>query len=150
MVACCYAQAVDCNVGVVASWVFPGHVNESMFNLFLQFFVFPALQRQSGNIQRYIMYDQLAAHTCARTQAAVAAAGHVPLVRPVHSPDFGPVEFCFDNLLQFLRRHEAVVTAASLFAFVNFWGQCLARRKVQGYYAKAGYAVQGRRFRPYL
>lgn len=71
-------------------------------------------------------------------------------MRPVHSPDFGPVEFCFGNLLQFLRRHETVVSVDNLFAFVNFWAACLARRKVQGYYAKAGYAVRGRRFRPYL
>jgi transposase len=121
-----------------------------MFNLFLEFFVFPALQRQTGNTRRYIMADQLAAHVCARTQAAVEAAGHVPLIRPVHSPDFGPVECCFDNLLQFLRRYETVLTSDNLFAFVSFWAAWLKARKVRGYYASSGYAVPGRRFRPYV
>ena len=143
----CLPQAVDCNVGVVTSWIFPGHVNEAVFNLFLQFFVFPALQQQTGARQRYIMYDNLAAHTCERTQAA----GHVPMHRPVHSPDFGPVEFCFSNLLMFLQRHERLLTPTNLFAFVSFWaGGRLTAAKVRGYFAKAGYAIPGRRYRPYL
>ena len=47
--------AVDINVGVVCWWMFPGHCNEAVFNICLTYFLFPALQAQSGNTARYIM-----------------------------------------------------------------------------------------------
>eukprot|EP01043_Picozoa_sp_COSAG02_P007796 COSAG02_NODE_240_length_27672_cov_67.291445_3_plen_136_part_00 len=134
---------------MVAHWLFPGHCNEAIFNLFLTYFLFPALRQHQ---QRYIMYDNLAAHICLRTQHNVAAAGHVALHRPVHSPDFGPVELCFSNLVSFLRRHEDTLTVENLVAYVGLWTRVLSAQgawRVRGYFAKSHYPVRGRRFTPY-
>ena len=97
-------------------------------------------------------WDNLSSHTTTRINAAVAAAGHQALCRPVHSPDFGPVEFTFSNLDAFMKRYTDVITPTNVLVFVRFWVRLMHAQPhlMLGYFAGSGYAVPGRPYRPYL
>ena len=97
-------------------------------------------------------WDNLSSHTTTRINAAVAAAGHQALCRPVHSPDFGPVEFTFSNLDAFMKRYTDVITPTNVLVFVRFWVRLMQAQPhlMLGYFAGSGYAVPGRPYRPYL
>lgn len=141
--------AVDPNRGHVAHWVFPGNVTREAYVVFLNAVLFPALQAQSGAVRRYIMADNLSVHTGPEVEAEFAAAGHVPLMRPVHSPDFGPVECCFSSLEMFLERITSAVTADNLAEWVECWASTLSASNTVGYWTHCHYRIAGEPYTPY-
>ena len=96
------------------------------------------------------MYDNLSAHTTPAIEAAISQHGHVALLRPVHSPDFGPVEFCFSNLDLWLKRMRDEISEKNLWAMTNKWTETITGEKMKGYFAAAHYPVIGRPYQPYV
>lgn len=141
--------AVDSNRGHVAHWVFPGNVDRNIYMVFLHAVLFPALQAQSGGVRRYVMADNLSVHTGREVEDEFAAAGHLPLLRPVHSPDFGPVEICFSSLEMFLKNMAAVVSAENLADWVDCWAETLSRQNTLGYWTHCHYKIAGQPYTPY-
>ena len=143
--------AVDANRGHVCHWVFPGNVDRNKFIVFLVAVLFPALAQQSGDgVQRFVMYDNLSAHTGPDVEQLFADAGHVPMLRPVHSPDFGPVECCFSHLEMFLKAISGYVKPEDLMPWVSCWASTVTPEVGAGFYAHCGYRIAGMEYKPYV
>ena len=92
--------AADVNAGSLCWWVFPGSVNTGIYHAFVQLLLLPALAAEAARLgaayaRRYVMFDNLSCHGNGSILALFHAAGHVPLARPRHSPDFAFIESCF-------------------------------------------------------
>lgn len=87
--------ACDINVGVVAYWAAPMvAIDADAFYLWCTLCLLPKIRGQN----RVIMMDNLRAHSNSDIDELFRAEGHVLLYRPVHSPEFGPIEYCFSWL----------------------------------------------------
>ena len=73
----------------------------------------------------------------------------VPLMRPVHSPDFGPVECCFSSLEMFLQTVTEAVTADNLADWVECWASTLTHQNTVGYWTHCHYKIPGEPYAPY-
>ena len=142
--------AVDMHVGTVAHWLFPGNVDEAKFVVFIHMLLAPNLAHQTPGRQRLIMYDNLSSHCTGNVEPAINAHGHIAMLRPVHSPDFGPVEFAFSNLDMWLQKMRGSIGQHNLWAMTNFWTTTLTGEKMKGYFAKCHYPVVGRLYTPYV
>lgn len=99
-IKCSLIVAVDINIGVLAYWAAPmKSIDRDAFMLFVVVCLLPAIRGQN----RVLMMDNLSAHYSPELDALFAAEGHRLLYRPVHSPDFGPIEYCFGWLRQTLQ-----------------------------------------------
>jgi len=137
--------AVDVNVGVVSIWTFQGNTDKPTFYLFLLMFLFPALAGQS----RCIIMDNLSAHFGADIDDLFETFGHIYVARPVHSPDFGFVEWLFNWIGMWLKRHKGEIDENNLEAKIHqAAGECTPEN-VQGFAIDAHYYVPGRNFYPY-
>lgn len=138
--------AVDVNVGVVAIWTFQGNTDKATFYLFLLTFLFPAIQGQ----RRCIIMDNLSAHFGQDIDELFDYCGHAYVARPVHSPDFGFVEWLFNWIGMWLKHHSGEIDETNLEAKIHEAAAECTPEVVQGFAVDACYYVPGRNFRPYL
>ena len=138
--------AVSPSIGVAAYWAFVGSMNESVFSIFLAFFVFPALV-DSG--PKYLMWDNLSSHLTATVRGVVAQSGHRSIFRPTHSPDFAPVEFCFSEIDNILRGQEGNHDPESFAVGVGNAASMLSKDHIRAYFARCHYYIPELPFRPY-
>ena len=120
--------------------------DNAKFYLFLALFVFPAIAGQ----RRCLIWDNLSAHFGPNIDALFAAAGHVYVARPVHSPDFGFVEWVFNWIRMWLQCYTAHITDANLQQSIDYALTQLTPQDVQGFAVDAHYYVPGRNYRPYV
>ena len=138
--------ATDVNVGVVAWWLFEGNTCNATFYLFLALFVFPAIRGQ----RRVVLFDNLSAHFGANIDQLFAWEGHIWVARPIHSPDFGYIEWSFNWITMYLKHHFAEIEAADLALWIADAIAHIRPGHVQGFAADAHFFVPGRAFHPYL
>ena len=75
--------------------------------------------------------------------------GHHVVPRPIHSPDFSPVEFCFSYLHSFLEREGTNVCNDNFLWYLKRGLESITRYDIEGYMAHAHFAVPGHEFNPY-
>ena len=115
------------------------------FSIFVQHLLLPAIQ---GTGIRVITMDNLDGHSPA--VQFIKAAGHYVVFRPIHSPDFGGVEWVFNFLDCFLHAHQSNVCNTNLREAMEAAFDCVTPQDVAGYMAKAHFCVEGHTFEPYM
>jgi hypothetical protein len=138
--------ATDVNVGTVASWTFVGNTTNARFLTFLALFLFPAIAGQ----RRCILFDNLSGHFGANIDALFAACGHAYVARPVHSPDFGFIEWSFNWIRMYLQSNAHHINMLYLQAWIDTACAAITPGLVQGFAVDAHYYVPGRNYRPYI
>ena len=137
-----YPIAVDARVGMVGA----NGTSSDKFYLFLTQIVLPALR---GTGRRYITMDNLDGHK-GQVEHAIRTAGHVPIFRPTHSPDFGPVEWVFSFTDSFMRAHDTHINDSNLRAALEAAFSFVTPFDIASYFACAHFAVPGHTFKPYM
>ncbi len=100
--------AVDVNVGVIAFLMYRGTLNRDTFYCWLALQLLPAL---ADTGPRFLMYDRLSSHISTEIDELLTYHGHKSILRSVHSPDFGFVEWVFAHAHLFSKLHEDFVIA---------------------------------------
>jgi len=139
--------AVDARVGVVNRLIFEGGCTSDIFFIFIVLFVLPSI-RHTG--PRIITVDNLGAHCNQELKALAAAEGHQIIFRPIHSPDFGPVEWVFHAATQYLEHHDHLINGDTLRPALNAFLDLLPADEIAAYFACAHFAVPGHEYDPYL
>lgn len=132
---------------MVASLLFEGNMDKDIFFLFVFAHVLPVLR---GTGRRYLMCDRHSTHFSADLTEIITNDGHGILYRPVHSPDFGFVEICFNDVESHLKRNEALVTPTNLGGMIQKAVNDLTPANVQGYAAHCHYFHPLQDYQPYL
>jgi len=133
-------------VGVVAWWLFQGNTDNATFFLFLALFVFPAIAGQ----RRVVLFDNLAGHFGPNIDQLFQMHGHLWVARPIHSPDFGYVEWSFNWITMYLIHHFAEIEADDLALWIADAIAHIRPEHVQGFAVDAHFFVPGRAYRPYV
>ena len=120
----------------MAYWIFEGTTNEAVFPVFLTCMLFPALAVDGPKV---IMWDNLSSHLTSRVRDSVASAGHVCISRPIHSPDFAPVESCFGEMDQKLRAKEGLLTLANFPATIGDVTASISVANIRSYFMHCYY-----------
>ena len=115
------------------------------FSIFVQHLLLPAIQ---GTGIRVITMDNLDGHSPA--VQFIKAAGHYVVFCPIHSPDFGGVEWVFNFLDCFLHAHQSNVCNTNLREAMEAAFDCVTPQDVAGHMAKAHFCVEGHTFEPYM
>mmetsp|Transcript_40424 Transcript_40424/g.92804 ORF Transcript_40424/g.92804 Transcript_40424/m.92804 type:complete len:352 (+) Transcript_40424:147-1202(+) len=141
--------AIDVNVGVLCYVMFRGSVNKDVFYLFLALYVLPAIANTGP---RFIMCDNLSSHFGDEIRDLVSTHGHIMRPRAIHSPDHGPVEWCFSHATTFSHEHDAyLIEHPKEFGRVYAAGlDTLTAAYVRRYFAAAHYLVAGEPYKPYM
>lgn len=139
--------AVDTNVGVVQHWNYVGGTTNHRFFMFIVAFLLPAI-RHTG--PRVITMDNLTAHYFPQTIQAIQQEGHTVIFRPIHSPDFGPIEWVFALLSGFLKRNDFHVNEHNLHMAIEAGLAAIGPDYIAGFFADAHFLVPGRVYRPYM
>lgn len=96
--------AVDINIGVIAMLPFEhGGTTSDKFSAWISLCLLPAI----ADRRRVILMDNLSSHKIGAK--ALVAAGHQVIWRPVHSPEFGPIELVFGYVEKFLQAHDTSI-----------------------------------------
>ena len=101
--------AMDSVKGVISRMLYEKGTTGDKFTVFVQHVLLPAIQ---GTGTRVITMDNLDGHSPA--VQFIKAAGHYVVFRPIHSPDFGEVEWVFNFLDLFLQAHQPLVCNTNL------------------------------------
>lgn len=139
--------AVDCRVGILSRLIFEGACNGDIFFVFFTLFLLPAL-RFTGN--RTIVMDNLGAHRDDELRVLAAAEGHQIIFRPIHSPDFGAVEWVFQAATAFLEEHDNRINGNTLRPALNTFLDLVSPEEIAAYFACARFPVPGHLFKPYM
>ena len=141
--------ATDVNVGAITFLMYRGTLNKSTFYCWLALEVLPAIR---GTGPRILMGDNLSAHFGAEIEELLTSEGHIIRYRPVHSPDFAWVEWCFQHAQMFARINDLL-----LLQDPGRFGECFAAglnsitaEYVKSYAAAAHYSILDRPYNPYL
>ena len=102
---------------LVAPWVFQGHCNTEVVDVYFEQVLLPALP--PGSV---IVLDNARFHQSPTTQKLVAAAGWQLLFLPPYSPDLNPIEHLWAAFKTRLRK--GLATASNLFLFIANMSQC--------------------------
>jgi transposase len=138
--------AVDARQGVVAYGFFEGGTTSAVFYTFLKLGVFPKIALTGS---RVLTCDNLNAHTSEEVKNAVWAEGHKLILRPKHSPDFGPVEWVFAYIRVFLEHHSRAITKENLPFAIRACFDLVTPQLVARFMADAHFFVPGLPFKPY-
>ncbi len=138
--------AVDARVGVVQQLIYPGGTSTEKFYLFVMLLLLPSI-RNTG--PRVITMDNLSAHKHLEVLEAIRAEGHTVILRPIHSPDFGPVEWLFQMLNLVLKHHDPLVTSANFRAYLYTGMDLITPLHIASFFADAHFPVVGFEYRPY-
>jgi len=76
--------------------------------------------------------------------------GHLWVARPIHSPDFGYVEWSFNWITMYLIHHFAEIEADDLALWIADAIAHIRPEHVQGFAVDAHFFVPGRAYRPYV
>jgi len=87
-----FAVAVDVNKGSISDIIYPKGTTNEKFYLWLRLNVLPKIADTPG---RVIVMDNLDSHCTAQIKELIERNGHFLVLRPIHSPDFGGVEWVF-------------------------------------------------------
>ena len=82
--------------------------------------------------------------------ALFAACGHAYVARPVHSPDFGFIEWSFNWIRTYLQSNAHHINTLNLQAWIDTACAAITPGLVQGFAVDAHYYVPGRNYRPYV
>jgi len=138
--------AVDAHKGVVASLIFRGGTTIDIFEFFMRYFVFPKIANTGS---RVITYDNLSAHLAPTVRSAIHYEGHSLVLRPIHSPDFGGVEWVFSYLRQFLQHHDRFINQENLESAIQSALDIVTPTLVAKFMAAAHFFVPPYPFKPY-
>ena len=137
--------AVDINIGVIAMLPFEkGGTTSDKFAAWVVLFLLPAI----ADRRRVILMDNLTSHRIGAD--ALVAAGHKVIWRPVHSPDFGPIELVFGYVETFLQAHDSSIMNGNFENAIVQAFDSVTPELVKSYFAHTYYAVAGRPFEPYM
>ena len=146
---CRYQVVVACDQlkGVFAVFVFEGHIDTDLFH---SFFALVVLPRISGTGRRFIMLDNASWHNEDKLRIAAADEGHDLAFRPVHSPDFGPVEWTISHAESTLKRNKQHITRENYARWIECAFRSIGPALVQSFFADAHYVVPGYQHKPYF
>ena len=102
---------------LVAPWVFQGHCNTEVVDVYFEQVLLPVLP--PGSV---IVLDNARFHQSPTTQKLVAAAGCQLLFLPPYSPDLNPIEHLWAAFKTRLRK--GLATASNPFLFIANMSQC--------------------------
>lgn len=139
--------AVDARVGVIARMLYHRGTSKEIFEFFVRFFVFPKIALTGS---RVFTYDNLAAHLAIGVKNAIFYEGHTLVLRPIHSPDFGGVEWVFAYVRKFLQHYDSLVTRDNLLSAINTCLDIVTPELVAKFMAAAHFYVPPYPFTPYL
>lgn len=94
--------------------------------------------------------DNLTAHYFPQTIQAIQQEGHTVVFRPIHSPDFGPIEWAFALLSGFLKRNDFHVNEENLHIAIDAGLASIGPDYIASFFADAHFLVPGRVYRPYM
>jgi transposase len=121
--------------GLGPSFQFPGALDRSSFNAYVEQILVPALRPGQT-----VILDNLSVHKSARARQMIEAAGCQIRFLPTYSPDLNPIEQAFSQLKARLRRAEARSVAAILDATADAYAG-LTAEQARRYYRNAGYKL---------
>jgi hypothetical protein len=139
--------AVDIDRGVIAHLNYKNGTSKEKFLIFLTLQLLPSLK---GTGRRIFMFDNLSAHLTPEVIAAIYAEGHEIRRRPIHSPDFAPVESVFNFIDQFLHQHDTQVNDDNLHAYLDAALNAVRAADIKQFFAYSYFPVPGLPFTPYL
>jgi len=138
--------AVDARKGAVSHLMYSKGTTTDKFVVWFTLFLLPAIR---GTGKRVITMDNLSGHNAHVIHHTAGLEGHLVIFRPIHSPDFGPVEWCFNYIDKFLQSHDNQITDVLLRPALRAAVSTITANDIKGYMAHAHFAVQGHLFRPY-
>ena len=138
--------AVDARVSVVARLVFHGGTSTDIFEFFLRYVFSPKIAETGPCV---FTYDNLSAHLAPSVRDAIHYEGHSLVLRPIHSPDFGGVEWVFSYVNQFLKHNDRVINQANLESAIHSALDIVTPTLVAKFMAAAHFFVPGCPFKPY-
>lgn len=94
--------------------------------------------------------DNLSAHFGADIDGLFANFGHYYVARPIHSPDFGFVEWSFNWIRMYLQRNWAQINEQNLEEWIHRACDDLQPHHVESFARDAHYYVAGQDYHPYL
>jgi len=121
--------------GPVAHYLYDGAINGDRFTEFVAERLAPALNE--GDI---VIWDNVRFHFDPRAKAAVEARGATVLHLPPYSPELNPIEECW-SLVKSVVRALKPRHVSDLFNEVKRGFSLLTRRKMQGFFNHAAYAL---------
>ena len=121
--------------GFGPSFQFPGVLDRTIFNAYVERILAPALRPGQT-----VILDNLSVHKSARARQAIEAAGCRVRFLPTYSPDFNPIEQAFHQLKAGLRRAQARSAATVLDATADA-DAMLTAAHARHYYRNAGYKL---------
>jgi len=143
-------MAVDINVGVVASWVFPGdkgvHTTKEIFWYFLYAFLLPEIEGKN----RVIMCDDLSCHLDQNVIELCAHQGHRILQRPEASPDFSYVESAFHRMKHVLHTRQRDIKPETFKLSIQEAIATITPEQTRHWASKCHYFVSGCEYSPYI
>jgi hypothetical protein len=144
----CYSVliAVDPNVGLIKKCFYKDGTTSAKFLAFVSLILLPSIR---GTGRRIIMFDNLSAHLTTTVADAISFEGHFILRRPIHSPDFGPVESCFHFTDNFLEKHSHLVNDGNLATYLEAGLNLLTPLDIRHFYAYSHFPVPGLPYLPY-
>ena len=137
--------AVDSVKGVISRMLYEKETTGDKFASLVQHLLLPAIE---GTGTRVIAMDNLDGHSPA--VKFVKAAGHYVVIHPIHSPDFGGVQWVFNFLDSFLQAHQSNLCNTNLREAMEAGFDCVTPQDVAGSMAKAHLCVEGHTFEPYM
>ena len=84
---------------LVAPIEYKGFMDTTLFNDWLEKYLCPALRQG-----QYVILDNASFHKSAKTKELIEKAGCYLLFLPKYSPDLNPIEHCWANLKNYLRK----------------------------------------------
>lgn len=107
--------------------------------------VIPAI----AGTRRVIIMDRLRAHINPSLEILFRAHGHVFVLRPIHSPDFGPVEWVIGWIGDQMKKRAMRLTEENIADHLEEVIRSVSLWIVRGFYVDAGYLIPHRQYRPY-
>ena len=99
--------------------------------------------------RRVITMDNLTSSCSREIKNAFESEGHVVVCRPIHSCDFGPVEWTFNYLDQFLQAHSGLITDANLRSAISACFDTVTPAMIRSYFANAHFWTPDHNYVPY-
>ena len=119
--------------GVRASFAIDSATDTEVFHSFVEEVLAPALR--PGDV---VIWDNLAPHKDAETEALVTQAGARVLRLPPYSPDFNPIESCWSKIKEHLRSSAARSREALDQAIAKAFA-AVTPRDAEGWFQFCGY-----------
>jgi hypothetical protein len=137
--------AIDCSSGVFGAFFYKGGTTIDKFLVWTHLVLLPCITDRP----RVITMDNLDASVNSSVLKAIREAGHIVVLRPIHSPDFGPVELVFAAVDKFMEMHDLAINKSNLDTYMRAAFDSIKAQDVMGYFAKCHFWVPGYKYKPY-